>query len=150
MIEIGTAKEEDIEGITELEAETFVDPWHYASVESVVGRDHITTLVAKEKEQVVGYVIYYHIINEGEIARVAVKESFHRQKIGTMLLSEMIARGETEGLSEYSLEVRESNEPAIGLYHSFSFKTEGRHKKYYHSPDEDALVMWRRSNETEE
>jgi ribosomal-protein-alanine N-acetyltransferase len=39
------------------------------------------------------------------------------------------------------LEVRPSNQEAIGLYDSFGFKVIGRRKGYYYDTGEDALVM---------
>lgn len=39
------------------------------------------------------------------------------------------------------LEVRASNEPAIRLYESNGFQHVGRISRYYHRPEEDALVM---------
>lgn len=45
-----------------------------------------------------------------------------------------------------SLEVRESNLAARRLYESFGFKAEAARKGYYHSPAEDAVIMWRREH----
>ena len=39
------------------------------------------------------------------------------------------------------LEVRASNEAALGLYRRFGFSEAGRRANYYERPREDALVM---------
>jgi ribosomal-protein-alanine N-acetyltransferase len=48
------------------------------------------------------------------------------------------------GLSFISLEVRESNSPAISLYEKFGFLVEGKRKNFYSVPTEDALIMTKR------
>ena len=40
-----------------------------------------------------------------------------------------------------TLEVRESNAPAIGLYQKLGFVEVGRRKNYYEKPREDAILM---------
>lgn len=39
------------------------------------------------------------------------------------------------------LEVRASNDPALALYASMGFRQVGLRKKYYSSPEEDAVLM---------
>ena len=144
MLEINIAAEKDIAGIVELEDKTFSDPWHVNSVREVIGKEHITTVSACMDDKVVGYIICYHIVNEGEIARVAVSEEFRRQGIAAAMLEFLFEEGKCCGLTEFSLEVRESNEKAIALYNKFGFAEEGRRKAYYNNPVEDGLVMWKR------
>jgi hypothetical protein len=40
-----------------------------------------------------------------------------------------------------TLEVRETNAPAIALYQKHDFVPVGRRKNYYTSPTEDAILM---------
>jgi len=42
------------------------------------------------------------------------------------------------------LEVRKSNIPAISLYESLGFKREGKRKRFYRAPEEDALILTKR------
>lgn len=48
------------------------------------------------------------------------------------------------GVENFTLEVRESNLPAIRLYESLGFVTEGIRKNFYRNPNENALIMWKR------
>lgn len=41
-----------------------------------------------------------------------------------------------------TLEVRVSNEAAIGLYEKYGFHSLGTRKGYYQDNNEDALIMW--------
>ena len=44
---------------------------------------------------------------------------------------------------EFWLEVRESNAPAIALYQSEGYAQAGFRKRYYHNPEEGAVLMTR-------
>ena len=44
-------------------------------------------------------------------------------------------------LSFLTLEVRESNAPAVALYEKRAYRVVGRRKHYYEKPTEDALLM---------
>ena len=48
-----------------------------------------------------------------------------------------------------TLEVRESNDSAIALYEGLGFESKGKRPKYYKSPEEDAIIMWREFRENE-
>ena len=143
MTNVEVATMEDLEGICDLESRVFSEIWHKTSIENSIAKDDITVLVAQDLGKVVGYMIYYHIVDEGEIMRVAVDPAYRRKGIARSILNTMIERGPEESLIDYSLEVRESNEAAIALYHSFDFTIEGKRRAYYRNPTEDGLIMWR-------
>ena len=69
-----------------------------------------------------------------------------RSGIGTVLMAALCRDALVRGLSALTLEVRVSNEPAIGLYQRFGFAPAGIRKGYYTDSvvggREDALVMW--------
>ena len=56
-----------------------------------------------------------------------------------------MSEGEKLGVSEYTLEMRKSNESALRLYEKLGFVLEGIRPKYYQNNMEDALVLWKRS-----
>ena len=47
-------------------------------------------------------------------------------------------------MSTFHLEVRKSNQPAIGLYEKLGFTRDGLRKNYYENPIEDAVLMSKR------
>lgn len=102
-------------------------------------------LAAEEDGRLAGYGAVCVIAGEGEIQRIAVLEEFRRQGLGRKLLDAMVAAARNRGARAMTLEVRESNEPAIKLYFSAGFRTEAQRKDYYRNPREDALIMWNRS-----
>lgn len=137
--------EADLDAVCIIEEETFSDPWHKVSfLESISDIDN-HYLVAIIDGIVVGYCGYYGVAGEGYIYNVAVERTFRRQGIGYLMLKELIKQAEGRGITALTLEVRESNKPAIGLYKRLGFTREGIRKNFYTKPVEDAVIMWRNS-----
>ena len=47
------------------------------------------------------------------------------------------------GISDFTLEVRASNTPAIKLYEKLGFESAGIRPGFYEKPKEDANIMWK-------
>ena len=134
---------EDLIQVCEIERKNFSLPWSEKSfLESIERRDTIF-LAAFDGTEVVGYLGCYCIAGTGEITNVAVKESHRRKGIGGMLLEKLYEEGAALETKEFFLEVRESNEAAIGLYSYQGFIKEGIRKNFYEKPVENAIIMWR-------
>lgn len=99
------------------------------------------------ESEVVGYVSYWTVLGEGEIHDVVVSEDFRRIGLGRKLVNHMLRTGRHEGICDFTLEVRKSNEAAIKLYEEFGFRGEGLRKGYYDNA-EDAVIMWRRTGKS--
>ncbi|MFK8185860.1 MAG: GNAT family N-acetyltransferase [Phormidesmis sp.] len=82
------------------------------------------------------------ILEEAHITTLAIEPAQQRQKLGQLLLSELLLHGHKRGLTRATLEVRVSNEKAFGLYQAFGFKEAGQRRRYY-SDGENARVLWR-------
>ena len=91
-----------------------------------------------------GYIGISCIIDEGYITNVAVFPESRKKGVGTALLERVFSLAKDMGLSFVSLEVRESNIPAISLYEKLGFKQEGKRKDFYRDPKEDALILTKR------
>lgn len=91
--------------------------------------------------EIVGFIAMYRIDRESELWSIAVETGRRRQGVGRALLREACRRLSEAGVQRLFLEVRESNLPAVELYHSFGFELLGRRKDYYVNPKEDALVL---------
>jgi ribosomal-protein-alanine N-acetyltransferase len=76
---------------------------------------------------------------------VAVLEEYRGNKIATALLSEIINFGKSEyGITDFTLEVRSQNAPAIRLYENEGFVSAGIRPNFYDFPKDDAIIYWRR------
>ena len=84
------------------------------------------------------------ILKHSQAVNVAVYPEARRKGVGEKLIDRVFALASDQKLSFVSLEVRESNTPAISLYEKKGFKTEGRRKNFYKNPTEDALILTKR------
>lgn len=97
--------------------------------------------IAKTDEKTVAYGSLNVILDEGYIIDIAVLEEYRRQKAATRILQAIIDFAKKNRLKFLTLEVRESNEAAITLYHKFGFFQAGKRKNYYSDPKENALLL---------
>ncbi len=149
-VRIRNTAERDLEQIAALEKAFFSRPWPIDLLRRQLPSDRHEFLVAVRGDEVLGYIGMLHVMDEGYISNVAVKENARRQGIGEMLVSAMVERCEALRLLFCTLEVRASNEAAIRLYEKCLFEQVGRRKGYYEAPKEDAILMTRYWKEDEE
>ena len=137
--------EEDLPQAAAIEADCFQESWSKELLHSSMEKAWNLFLAAEEEGRLAAYGAVSVIAGEGEIQRIAVLPSFRRRGVGRKLLEAMVNAARQKGAGAMTLEVRESNAPAIKLYISEGFKTEARRAGYYRNPQEDALIMWKRS-----
>ena len=133
----------DIAAVAELEAQIFSMPWSAQGFAGTLHGEGVLFLVAYEGEELLGYVGVYCAADEGEITNVAVAQAARRQGVGGALLDALIGALAAREIFRIVLEVRVSNEPAIGLYGQRGFQIVGTRKNFYEKPTEDAYVMVR-------
>ena len=143
-------KTEHINEVCAIEKECFTDPWTRNIFLELLDYPVAVNLVAAEVnnnnnvnniEEIVGYCVFYHVLDECQIMNIAVKESKRNRKIATKLLLAVFAYAKAENITAFTLEVRQSNDKAIALYKKFGFKNDGVRKNYYKHPKEDAFLM---------
>ena len=141
---IRKAEDKDVSAIEKIEKQCFSIPWSYESLYKDVVENGLAFYVIAEIEgQVCGYVGVWKILDEGHITNVAVAPEFRRKHIGRAMLETLIEVTAQAGIERYTLEVRESNQPAISLYEGLGFSVEGVRPGYYEDNGENALIMWR-------
>ena len=124
-----------------IETECFSHPWSKQSLEEELNNETSLFLVAKEENEVIGYIGMSIVIDEGYIFNVAVREKYRNKGVATALINELVTYGKKNNFSFITLEVRESNLPAISLYSKFGFIKAGERKDYYSNPKENAILM---------
>ncbi|CAN5470703.1 ribosomal protein S18-alanine N-acetyltransferase [soil metagenome] len=152
---IRRARESDLGAVLEIEGVSFADPWNLESFEMALDLARMLFLVAEETDEsgrdgaggqhaaVVGYVIALLLLDEAEVADLAVLPRVRGRGIGGRLLDQVSVEVGALGVRSLYLEVRESNASARALYESRSFAHVGRRRGYYQHPREDALLMRR-------
>jgi [ribosomal protein S18]-alanine N-acetyltransferase len=101
----------------------------------------MTGWVAEEKSEVAGFIVARRVASDLEILNFAVRPDCRKRGIGTALLREALAWGETFHGEKAFLEVRSSNLAALRFYEHSGFEVTGRRPHYYSAPIEDALVL---------
>ncbi|MDO4632788.1 MAG: ribosomal protein S18-alanine N-acetyltransferase [Eubacteriales bacterium] len=144
LILIREMTEEDLDTVCEIEKEIFSQPWSRQGFLDALHSEYTRYLCAVKDEELIGYCGYLRSFEEADITNVAVKESARRQNAGKKMLTELIHRGEQDGIEAFTLEVRKSNIPALRLYETLGFASCGVRKNFYDLPKEDAVIMWRR------
>jgi len=133
--------ESHLEGVAKLEQLCFSAPWSVPSLRLLL-RDGNFGLVALCGGTVAGYVGVLAIPpDEWEITNVAVHPDFRRRGIGEAMMRALTDNAVESQTARISLEVRVSNEAAIGLYRKLGFADCGVRKNFYSSPREDGIVM---------
>ena len=132
-------QEKHLPALAELEKQCFHAPWSEKMLREELGGGIF--LVAEQDGEVQGYVGCQTVLDEGYITNVAVSPDFRRRGAARLLIAELIARAKEKGLAFVTLEVRESNAPAIALYAGVGFAPVGTRKNFYSNPAENALLM---------
>src|SRR4030095_11864034 len=141
--------EHDLLDVVEIEERSGLSRWgwgaYYAELQSH-NRNYMLVAHKRQDHQgpasaVVGYIVARLVAGELHINNVAVRESFRRQGIGSVLLTRVVEEARAQGAKVALLEVRVENGAAQALYQKCGFRPIARRNNYYSAPLEDALVM---------
>ena len=131
----------ELSAIAEIENLSINPPWSYKAICDFSEYETNRIITAKVDGVVAGYITYSVIIDEVQIANVAVHPDFRRKGIAEKLLRFLIDVAKESNMFVITLEVRNSNIPAIKLYEKCDFSNVGVRKNYYKNPTEDAILM---------
>lgn len=132
---------EDIAQVAALEQACFSDPWPQSVLAHELENELSLWLVAKQGGEVLGYVGSQSVLDEADMMNLAVRETARRQGIAKALVSVLCRKLSEKGVQSLTLEVRDSNEPAIRLYEALGFIQAGKRPNYYFHPREDARIL---------
>ena len=134
-------KEEDLDQVLEIERNSFPHPWLRQHFTDELNSPYAFPLAAFDAAgRLVGFICPMQLLDEGHILDVAVDPALRGAGVGRFLVQQVLQDCRFGGASFVSLEVRESNVSAIGLYKKMGFIEVGRRKRYYEN-GEDALMM---------
>lgn len=133
--------ESDIEAVAGMEKEIFPDAWTGKSIYETFCQNQAFITVAETEGEIMAYCIIYYVMDEGEIARIAVDAKWRRGGTGRNLLDYTCALCREKGVSRLLLDVRKSNASARKFYESYGFEEDGIRKNFYQMPAEDAVLM---------
>lgn len=135
---------EHIEAVAALEQACFSAPWSEAALaEELTNPLAVFRVAVDATGQVLGYMGFHHIGDEGYVTNVAVMPSARRQGAAAALLAETARYATRHRLYRVTLEVRVSNAPAIALYEGAGYVRDGVRPRFYRDPTEDAAIYSR-------
>ena len=133
----------DLDQVIALDGASHLTPWTEANFRDALTSGNLC-IVAERAGAIVGCAILQLIAGgDADLLTFAVMPALRRGGIGLALLRAAIASGVANGITAIFLEVRESNDAAIGLYRNSGFEIVGVRKGYYErgAGREDAITM---------
>ena len=136
----------DLDGVLALEEASFNNPTTREWYEGELKRPEVCFIYVLRTPDtpVAGFCAFWLVIDQAHINNLAVLPELRGQGLGTQLLEAVIAEAAHLGAILLTLEVRQSNAPALRLYEKAGFYREGVRKNYYTNPVEDALILSRK------
>lgn len=140
---IRPAERADLLAVVRIERASFTDAWPYHQFEEFLGEPGF--LVAVAGRTVVGYVVADTIDDRGwplgHVKDLAVHADWRGRGIATRLLDRALGVLEGHGARRAKLEVRRSNDEAIGLYRRFGFQAHHLISRYYEDGEAAAVLV---------
>lgn len=133
--------QEYIAQLAAMETLCFSAPWSENAFYSELKNPLSCWIIALDGKTVAGYVGSQAVLGEADMMNLAVLPVYRRQGIGKRLVEVLTEELRSNGVHCLTLEVRASNNPALGLYEKLGFIPVGRRPRYYTKPQEDALIL---------
>jgi ribosomal-protein-alanine N-acetyltransferase len=135
----------DLPAVMAIENQAFSNPWSTEMVKKELTQEWSVVLLAEGATPsgwaLRGFAIFWLVTDELHILNVATDLACRREGIGRTVLNAALTWGREHACRLAVLEVRRSNEAAINLYKSLSFRAVGVRPSYYQDDHEDAVVM---------
>ncbi len=136
-----TTNESDLEQIISIEVQTQKSPWSRAQFLEELKRKDRLCISCKINSIVVGYLFCRIVSPDSEILTLSIHPNYQNLGIGSKLLKHTISECSKIGILKCFLDVRVSNNIAIGLYEKLGFKKIHIRKNFYTDNLESAQVM---------
>ncbi|MBG82583.1 MAG: ribosomal-protein-alanine N-acetyltransferase [SAR202 cluster bacterium] len=91
-------------------------------------------------DYIAGFIGLWFVLDETHVVMIALRDKDRRKGIGEQLIISALEHAVARGARIVTLEVRQSNEPAIELYLKYGFHKVGLRRRYY-DDGENAVIM---------
>lgn len=143
--EFAPMTELDLDWVVRHEAELHAFPWTRGNFADSLSAGYASWIMRCSGEPV-AYAVMLGVLDEAHLLNISVTRLAQRGGVASLLLRHLFDEARLGGASQFFLEVRPSNSPALALYRKHGFESVGRRKRYYPAPGgerEDAIVMRR-------
>jgi len=133
----------DFPEILNIESKSFDFPWQENDFVITLRRRTCIGMVAetKEKEKVVGYMIYEFHKSRINMLNFAVHQNWRCRGVGCQMIGRMISKLSSQGYKRITTEIRETNLTGQIFLQKRGFKAINILHNYWDEGDEDAYVM---------
>lgn len=137
--------EADLESVLRIEREVHAYPWTQGNFSDALRSKYICKICESEAGRMIGYAVLMPTVDEVELLDIAIDAKYQHRGFGGKMLEELAALARRANMRRMVLEVRASNEAAVGLYRKFGFADIGLRRDYYQAAygREDAILMGR-------
>ena len=134
-------EEADADAITALEEECIPDPWSPALMSQMFASEWDRIYVLEDEDKVIGYADVRNMYGDCDLMIICVTREARGRGGASLLMEHILEQARADDARQMLLEVRRSNEAAIGLYRKFGFEELRVLRNYYANPVEDAVEM---------
>ncbi len=130
--------------VMQAEREAYLWPWSEGNIADSIKNGHVCQTLRGNLGELLGYYIAMPGAGEVHLLNITVAPAYQRQGWARVMLDNLHDEARALGSAWVWLEVRVSNERAIGIYEQYGFRRVGERKAYYPLDGlvrEDAIVM---------
>ena len=117
--------------IYNLELACFTNNYSLSTIQSDLESDKVMIFVYEDKGKIVGYISIYYFLDEANLQKIAVLDSYRRKGIATQLIESVEKELLANNIEIFYLEVNEHNLIAISVYEKLGFNKLSTRKNYY-------------------
>jgi len=134
---------EDLSMVVAIEQCAYEFPWNEGIFRDCLRAGYECWVLFSNTNELLGYGILSIAASEAHVLNVCIALEFQGEGYGKQLMKRLIDVARWHQAQRIFLEVRPSNDRAIGLYHDLGFNEIGRRLNYYPAKNgrEDAIVM---------
>ena len=139
-------RQADLQEVLAIEITSFDNPWKGVFFEEDMEKDYAHLYLARLPRgdcsgEIVGYICFWLVADEIQIAKLAVRLGYRRRGIGKLLVLYGLQLGYQAGARLAVLEARWSNQAARALYQELGFEIVQERPHYYRESGEAAVVL---------
>lgn len=122
--------ESHLSQVHDIEQAAYDYPWSLKGFERSLDQG-LNYVFFGEEHELLGYCCILPVLDEAHILNLCISPKYQKQGLATQALRLVLNKLKDADFTIAMLEVRESNQPAIKLYHAFGFGKDGVRKGYY-------------------
>ena len=133
----------DVREVMRIEQQSFTTTWPANAFYQELHDNKLAHYyVGRLGDTIVAYGGIWVMLEDSHITTIAVAPEHRGHRYGEIMLVRLLDEAIARGASWMTLEVRESNTVAQGLYRKYGFTSVSTRRGYYSDNNENALVMW--------